>query len=474
MLSGRWPRTWNARKAPAGAPARMERRGRPASAQAEGQRRLSGVWPAFGAALGFLLAFWLAFILPGCGPAPPERVTTLVLVGGSGPDEALAKKQLQAFHKLHPEIRVIYQSTPSSASERHTLYVTWLSSRSAEIDVLSLDTIWVAEFAAAGWLVPLDGYITTAHFPIQIFCPRPWPPAPIRAACFPCPGLPTPGCCITAKTSTKKLACRRPAPLSISWRCAASRTSLACLMASSFPGQAYEGLVCVFLEFIWSNGGRIFDDQGRLVLDSPQNREALETLVNLIYRDGVSPLAVTTFIEEDCRHAFQQGYAVLMYNWPYAYSLMNQPGSPVKGKFALLPLVHGLKGHSTSCFGGGNLGVNAFSRHPEAAWKLIHFLLQPANRKAATEALGMLPPLQSLYRDPELQAKFPYLKSLQEVFFTARSRPITPLYSFIADILRIHVSRALTRQETPDQALKDAAVEIAGAATPFRSSRGAP
>jgi multiple sugar transport system substrate-binding protein len=149
-----------------------------------------------------------------------------------------------------------------------------------------------------------------------------------------------------------------------------------------------------------------------------------------------------------------------MYNWPYAYALMNQPGSPVKGKVGLLPVVHGPLGQSTSCFGGGNLGINAYSRYPEAAWKLVHFLLQRKNRQAATEALGMLPPLKSLYQDPRLDSKFPYLKSLQEVFFTARSRPITPLYSFISDILRIHASRALTRQETPAQALTAAAAQI--------------
>ena len=99
-----------------------------------------------------LLVISLTLILPGCGPAAPGKVTTLVLAGGSGPEEALARKQIQEFQELHPEIRVTYQATPSSASERHTLYVTWLSSRSAEIDVLSLDVIWVAEFAAAGWL----------------------------------------------------------------------------------------------------------------------------------------------------------------------------------------------------------------------------------------------------------------------------------------------------------------------------------
>ncbi len=407
-----------------------------------------------------LIILCLAFIFLGCGPTPSGNVTTLVLVGGSGPDEALARKQLQEFQKLHPDIRVVYQSTPSSASERHTLYVTWLSSRSAEIDILTLDVIWVAEFAAAGWLAPLDKYVEASHFPLDDFLPAGLASSTYQGRLYSLPWFADAGVLYYRRDLYDQAGLPPPRTFADLLAVGNLKERFGLPYGLIFPGQAYEGLVCVLLEFMWSNGGHIFDDRGRLVLDSPQNREALHTLVNLIYRDGVSPLAVTTFMEEDCRHAFEQGYAALMYNWPYAYALMNQPGSPVQGKFGLLPVVHGPEGRSTSCFGGGNLGINAYSRHPEAAWKLVHFLLQRENRQAATEALGMLPPLMSLYQDPQLDSKFPYLKSLQEVFFTARSRPITPLYSFISDILRIHASRALTRQETPDLALQAAAAQI--------------
>jgi hypothetical protein len=44
-----------------------------------------------------------------------------------------------------------------------------------------------------------------------------------------------------------------------------------------------------------ATAGGIFDPYGNLVIDSSRNREALETLVNLIYREGVSPLVVTSF-----------------------------------------------------------------------------------------------------------------------------------------------------------------------------------
>jgi multiple sugar transport system substrate-binding protein len=413
-------------------------------------------------ALTWFCCGWLALTLPGCGATPPGGGISLVLAGGSGPEEAFARQQLQEFHRLHPQIRVSYQATPSSASERHTLYVTWLSSRAPDIDVLNLDVIWVPEFAAAGWLLPLDDAVAAAGIVLDDFLPAGLACSRYQGRLYALPWFADAGLLYYRKDLYA--AARVPPPRTFAdlLKVRALKEKFGLTYGFLFQGQTYEGLVCVTLEFMWSNGGGIFDKTGHLVLDQPRNREALETLVNLIYRDHVSPVAVATFQEEDCRHAFEQGYAVLMRNWPYAYPLLNQAASRVKAKFGVLPLVQGPDGKPVSCFGGGCLGINAFSRHPAAAAKLVEFLLSRENLKRRAQVLGMLPPVKSLYDDPDLQAQFPYLKRLKEVFFNARPRPITPLYSFISQILQVHFSRALTRQETPKEALEKAQTEIAG------------
>ena len=140
----------------------------------------------------------------------------------------------------------------------------------------------------------------------------------------------------------------------------------------------------------------------------------------------------------------------------------------------MLPPLHGPEGRPVAVFGGGALAINAFSRHPEAAMELIRFLLKTENLRNRALALGMLPPLKSLYHDPALTIPFPYLAPLKEVFLTAKPRPITPLYSFISDILRLHFSRALTRQETPEQALRSAQMEIAAMLARFQPPGGPP
>jgi multiple sugar transport system substrate-binding protein len=409
-----------------------------------------------------ILCCWLALVLSACEAAPPAGVISLVMAGGSGPEEAFAREQLTEFHRLHPHLRVAYQSTPSSASDRHTLYVTWLSSHSPEIDVLNLDVIWVPEFAAAGWLLPLDARVTGAGLPLDEFLPAGLACSRYQGRLHALPWFADAGLLYYRQDLYGAAGLDPPRTFADLLKVRGLKKRFGRPYGFLFPGQTYEGLVCVVLECMWSNGGGIFDAAGRLTLDQPRNREVLQALVNLIYQEEVSPLAVATFQEEDCRHAFEQGYAVLMRNWPYAYPLLNQAGSRVAGKFGVLPLVHGPEGRSVSCFGGGCLGINAFSRRPDAAWELVRFLLTRKNLKQRAQKLGMLPPLRSLYDDPDLAAQFPYLKSLKEVFIQARPRPITPLYSFISHILQVHFSRALTRQETPREALERGQAEIAG------------
>jgi multiple sugar transport system substrate-binding protein len=383
------------------------------------------------------------------------------MAGGSGPEAAFARRQLREFHRLHPDITVTYQATPSSASERHTLYVTWLSSRSAAIDVLNLDVIWVPEFAAAGWLLPLGDTKAAAGLDLDDFLPAGLACSRYRGRLFALPWFADAGLLYYRKDLYDAAGIAPPRTFADLLKVRQIKDKFGLPYGFLFQGQTYEGLVCVALEFMWSNGGGIFDRNGRLDLDQPHNRQALATMVNLIYREHVSPLAVATFQEEDCRHAFEQGYAVLMRNWPYAYPLLKQSSSRVQGKFGVLALVHGPHGQPVSCFGGGCLGINAFSRHPVAAAKLVRFLLSRKNLKQRAQVLGMLPPIKSLYDDPDMQAQFPYLKRLKEVFIHARPRPITPLYSFISQILQVHFSRALTRQETPGQALHQAQTQIA-------------
>src|SRR5688572_29329191 len=86
-----------------------------------------------------------------------ERVLT---VSGSavGPEGVLLRAQIERFRQSHPSLTVVVRITPDAADQRHQLYVQWLNARAADPDLLQLDIIWTAEFAAAGWIASLEQF----------------------------------------------------------------------------------------------------------------------------------------------------------------------------------------------------------------------------------------------------------------------------------------------------------------------------
>jgi hypothetical protein len=170
-----------------------------------------------------------------------------------------------------------------------------------------------------------------------------------------------------------------------------------------------------------------------------------------IYVDGIVPPAVLTWQEEQTRFAFQNGQATYMRNWPYAYALLQDPSqSKVAGRFAVASMPAGPDGMATAALGGSALAVNAYSEQPEAAYRLIEFLLQPEQMIERARIAGQFPTRPALYKTKALAdvLTIPLADALT-VIERAVPRPITPVYSQLSEILQIALHRALTRQQEP-------------------------
>jgi len=107
----------------------------------------------------------------GCGSKPPGGPTTVTVSGSVlGAEGQIVRRQLERFDRENPDIRVEMRPTPDAADLRHQLYVQWLNARATDPDILQVDAIWTPEFAAAGWILPLDRFApdTAAFFPVTI------------------------------------------------------------------------------------------------------------------------------------------------------------------------------------------------------------------------------------------------------------------------------------------------------------------
>ena len=384
------------------------------------------------------------------GPAPGQTVVVFKhgkLFGDPAPLRAL----LDEFERQHPGVVVRDETLPAGSDEQHQFYAINLQARSAAFDVLAVDVIWVAEFAHAGWLRELTRLLPPAER--AAFFPGPIEAVTHQGRVYAVPWFVDAGLLYYRKDLLEKHAF----PVPRTWE-ELVRTARAVMAREPriagfvWQGKQYEGLVCNALEYLWSNGGGVLSG-GRIVLDTPRNRQALAFMSDLVHRFGVTPGSVTTATEEPSRHVFGQGRALFMRNWPYAWRLFQDPGSRVHGKVGVTTLPHFEGGIPAATLGGWQLAVNRHSRQAAAASELVRHLTSVQAQKRLALAYGFQPARTALYRDPELLAAQPLLQVLERVFATARPRPVTPYYVRVSQVLQSELSAIISGRKSPEAAL---------------------
>jgi multiple sugar transport system substrate-binding protein len=177
-------------------------------------------------------------------------------------------------------------------------------------------------------------------------------------------------------------------------------------------------------------------------------------------RDGIVPEAALTWQEEQTRFAFARGDAAFMRNWPYAAALLRGGDSRVADRFAIAPMPHE-RGPSAAALGGAQLAINARSKQPQAAMRLIAYLTAPAQMLERASVVGQYPARRSVFADSALAPALavPPADALR-VIEHAVPRPVTPVYTQLSGLLQVHLQRALTGQETPHAALWAAAAQM--------------
>jgi multiple sugar transport system substrate-binding protein len=391
----------------------------------------------------------------GCAPEPASGPTTVTVSGSVlGAEGLVLRRQLERFDREQAAIQVRMRPTPDAADLRHQLYVQWLNARASDPDILQVDAIWTPEFAAAGWILPLDRWAadTDAFFPVTIDANR-WQGELFALPWFVDVGMLYWRTDLFERAPTTWDALEREAGRAI----ADGSPSYGLV----WQGARYEGLVTVFVEYLGGFGGAILDG-GRVTVAEPPAVRALTRMRDQIHRTGVVPGRVLTWHEEEPRFAFQNGQAALMRNWPYAVAPMQDSAdSRVAGRFAVAPMPAGPGGRPTAAFGGAQLAINAFSPEAEAAWAVIDYLTRPEQMLERAGVVGQFPTRTALYDDPALADALAIPPAqARQIIEAAVPRPVTPVYTQLSEILQIQLHRALSRQVEPAAALARAAAEM--------------
>lgn len=423
-----------------------------------------------------MVAIGLVTSLAACGSSSDEGSTpVLKWYIYDEPSGAFTDAATSCTEQSEGRYSIEFTPLPASADEQREQIARRLAAGDSDLDILGMDVIWTAEFAKAGWILPWEGEQAAAATEGRL------PPA-VETATYQDTLYGAP-----LTSNTQMLWYREdltPEPPT-TWDEAIDAAEA--LDAEGEPhlfqvqGERYEGMVVWFTSLVASAGTTILNEDGtEVVLEQGPTERALEVMKRLSTSVAADP-SISTAREDQGRLAWESGSSAFMTNYPFVWPSANASTSPgtvevaENMRWARYP---GIEPDVPSkvAIGGFNLGIGAYSEHPDLARDAATCLANEENQLQAAIKGGLLPTTEALYEDPALTEApltgedgepltrdgeeilaFPYADVIRDTLAEAVTRPQTPFYNDVA----LAIARTLhpTRDIDPEadvQALRDA------------------
>jgi multiple sugar transport system substrate-binding protein len=364
------------------------------------------------------------------------------------------------WNAKHPNEKVTIKQQTDQADQQLSDLEQHFQAKDPGYDVVTVDVVWTAEFAAKGWLTPLTGsnaIDTSALLPATVKA------ATYHNTLYAAPYASDGGLLYYRKDMVSTAPTTWDQLIS---DCQGKTTlfTITGKKPACYAGQfaKYEGLTVNAAEAINAAGGSIVGTDGTTAtVDSAQAATGLNFLVNG-FKQGYIPKEALGFQETQSLNAFEAGQLMFMRNWPYADAILAGKGSKVIGKFGIAPLP-GPDGHGASSLGGHSVAISTYSKYKATDLDFLKFL-ESSQIQTNDLTVGTLAPVvTSLYSQPDLVKKFPYLPTLLASIQTAVPRPVTPYYPGVTEAIETNAYAALQGTVSVATALKNMQAAIASA-----------
>ncbi|MFP7365025.1 ABC transporter substrate-binding protein [Corynebacterium callunae] len=358
---------------------------------------------------------------------------------------------IERWNAEHPDEQVTLNELAGEADAQRETLVQSLQAGNADYDVMALDVIWTADFAANQWLAPLTGDLEVDTSGLL--------ESTVESATYndTLYALPqnTNGQLLFRNTEIIPEAPANWADLVASCDLAEA-AGVDCLTTQL---KQYEGLAVNTIGFVEGWGGSVLDSSGAVTVDSAESKAGIQAMVDG-FNDGTISQASLAATEEETNLAFTEGQTAYAINWPYMFTNAEE-ATATAGKFEVQPLV-GQDGVGVSTLGGYNNGININSEHKATARDFIEFIINEENQTSFADA-SFPPVLASIYDDETLVEKYPYLPALKQSLENAAPRPVSPFYPAISKAIQDNAYAALNGTADVDKATADmkAAIENA-------------
>lgn len=412
-----------------------------------------------------------ALALSGCASAPPagppgEHAPQVAVAdpgsarGGRGEVTICGVRDTGVFENLTQEFNArggglsaryveIGQDTDSTRAQA----LQRLEGGSSECDIYLTDVTWTSEWATQGWLLD-HSRLTQRHrdelMPSTLesvrYAGRDW--------------------AVPFYTNAGLLfyrADRVPPPTT--WHEVYAQAAQDRSKRVQMQAKRYEGLTANFLELLYSAGGSVIDESGRVTVDSPQTRAVLRLMAQGM-DSGAIDRACLTYDEDYARRAYESGAAGYLRQWPSAHKLISETSTGPVTRAAALPA---FDEHSrpAAVLGGWNLAIAAKSDNPGAAVALIDYATSAEFQKKMVLRTAQAPVFAALYDDPGVRAELPFIPQLKESLLHAKPRPRSPVYAQVSRAIYDNAYEVISGQTDAESGVRKMAADVESAQETF-------
>jgi multiple sugar transport system substrate-binding protein len=386
--------------------------------------------------------------------------------------DSLIQPALQELRARHPEqnINIKYEEFPYKDTRNSILTAM---SNQTPIDLLSVDQIWLGEFAERGFLTDLTNYTKNwgrssdwyeANWDGGVYNDKIygiWAWTDIRGIWYWKDMLKTAGVEPNSLTTWSGYLSAVPMLEKLKTN---GTEGMYLVAASHSPDMWYP--------YLWMLGGNIVEYRDNHpkrgsywfpTYNSSQGVRALEFLREQVII-GIKP-------QEEALHQAQD-----FVNRKFAVSL---DGSWVPGEFPpeeqkhleekvgflpMFPIPSNETNHTATLMGGWELSIPTTSRNKDLAWELITIMLEPKFLAPWISKFGYLPTqsvIGEAFRANSSFSSFPYYDEMIGMIPSGFVRPSIPEYSLIAQDIREAINRVVFEGKDVNQVLQEAAFKSA-------------
>ena len=391
--------------------------------------------------------------------------TTLRIFTGGQQRPDVMRKIADEYEKRTPGVKIEVEVGGATSEQQQQYLNTVLASKDSALDVILIDVIRPAQWAAAQWAEPLDAFLGADKDKIMArYLPAYREANIVGGKVIALPYFADAQFLYYRKDLLEKHGVQPPKTwaelqaAAVKIQGAEGNPNLSGFQTAGAP---IEGTVCTYLVPMWGAGGALTDAGGKLNMNTAESKRPFQLWADL-KAANVTPSSLAEIPTDRIRQNFQAGNLLFGMTWGYVWQRAeNDPDSLVKGKVGVIPLPGFTADKASTCIGGWQLAVSSFSKHKKAAFDLTMYLSSPEVAKMQAIAASHLPVFAETYTDPDVLKANPWFAQALPVVQTARSRPVSPSYPRVSEIIRTNMNAFLAGAKTADAAHADMTRDLA-------------